>query len=138
MSLAHVDGQHQPSPFVTAVEEAKEEIGNSLNLLPSEFKMIGIALNWQDLDINLYGYAETGIPVVDLLGDFRRDHYEGETTAIPFNPRDVLRHIASQKWEPTSAMVMCSTLFAHFEQSEVEAAARHVPAKGWQKFLERS
>jgi hypothetical protein len=136
VALAHKDEFKQPNPFVTAVEEVCEEIADRLRLSPSEFKLIGLSVNWEDLDLNMYGYVETGISVADLISDFRRDAYEGWIEAIPFTPKEVLSHIVQNRWEPVSAFAMCAALLAKFGQEEVEAEARKLPAKPWHTFLE--
>jgi hypothetical protein len=136
MSLAHRDESGMPNPFVTAVEEASQEIADRLQLTPSEFKLIGISLNWEDMNLNAYGFIETGLSARELLGDFRRDAFEGWLEAIPFEPKAVLNHIAQHKWEPMSVMAICATLLAHFPRKEVEAVARTVPAKVARAFFE--
>lgn len=136
MSLAHRDSNDLPNPFVTAVVEANEEIADRLQLEPADYRLIGIAVNWKDMDLNAYGYAETGQSTRGLLGDFRRDAYEGTVEAIPFEPKSVLQHIAQNKWEPVSVLTMCATLLAHFPRREVEAIARTLPAKHARDFDE--
>ena len=136
MSLAHRDESGMPNPFVTAVDEARQEIADRLQPPPSDFKLIGISLNWEDMNLNAYGYIETGLSVQDLLGDFRRDAFEGWLEAIPFEPKAVLSHIAQHKWEPMSVLAMCATLLACFPRDEVEAMARTIPAKTFRDFFE--
>jgi hypothetical protein len=136
VSLAHKDELYQPNPFVTAVEEAREEVADRLELSPSEFKMIGLAVNWEDLDLNIYGYIKTGLAVAELVGEFRRDAYEGWIEGVPFNPKAVLSHLTQNRWEPVSTLAMCAALLANFNRSEVEAEAQRVPAKTWRTFLE--
>jgi len=133
---AHKDTEGLPNPFVTAVVEARQEIADNLILSPSDFKMLGIAVRWDDLDLNLYGHVETGLAISELRGSTRRDDFEGAIDAIPFTPRDVLRHIGQNNWEPVSVLNMCNTLLAYFDRAEVEAEARRIPARGWRSFLE--
>jgi len=137
MSTAHRDESRNLSPFITAVEEANQEIADKLKLASSDFKLIGIAVNWEDLDLHAYGYAETGLAVQDLLGDFRRDAYEGGVEAISFDPKSILSHIAHNKWEPVSVLAMCAALLVFFPRTEVEKIAGTIPAKHFREFYER-
>ena len=136
MTLAHRDESGVPNPFVTAVAEANQEIADRLNVPPSDFRMIGIAVNWSELDINAYGFVETGLATAELLGDTRRDGYEGWIEAIPFTPHHVLAHIASNRWEAMGAMAVCQVLLAFYPQDEVEAEAKRAPAKPWRAFCD--
>lgn len=139
MNQNHIDPQiNKPSPFVTAVDEARQEIADGLNAPPSAFKLIGLALSWEDMLPCAYGYIETGIAAIDLLGDFRRDTYEGDLMAIPFTPEAVLNHIYNNKWTPESVLAMCAALLAHYPRSEVEAIAKKLPEKSADKFFEDS
>lgn len=139
MTTAHRDSNTRlPSPFVTAICEAREEIADVLQLAPADFKMIGICVNWEDMDLNAYGYIETGLPVRTLLGDFRRDAFEGWPEAIPFDPGAVLSHIGQHRWYPVSVLAMCAALLAHFDRRQVETVARSIPAKNVLDFLENS
>ena len=135
-SLAHRDDSHMPNPFVTAVCEAREEISDGLQLSPSDFRLIGLSISWEDMLPCAYGYIETGLSVEDLFGDFRRDTFEGWLEAIPFEPRTVLTHIAQHKWTPESVLAMCATLLAYFPRERVEAIARTIPAKVPRDFYE--
>ncbi len=136
MTLAHRDESGVPNPFVTAVAEANQEIADRLNVPPSDFRMIGIAVNWSELDINAYGFVETGLATAELLGDTRRDGYEGWIEAIPFTTHHVLAHIASNRWEAMGAMAVCQVLLAFYPQDEVEAEAKRAPAKPWRAFCD--
>jgi hypothetical protein len=99
-------------------------------------KMVGLAVNWEDLDLNAYGYSETGLSIAGLMGDFQRDAYEGWIEGVPFTARAVLSHIARNRWEPVSTLAMCAALLSKFGRDEVEAEARRIPAKSWRAFLE--
>jgi hypothetical protein len=136
VSLGHIDASGKPNPFVAAVDEAKQEIADSLIIPPSDVRMIGLALNWEDLDLNFFGFAETELPIAQLLGDTRRDDYEGYLEATPFTPSNVMEHIARNRWEPVSVMGMCSALISHFGRPAVEDAARRVPETNWRAFAE--
>jgi hypothetical protein len=136
MSLAHHDSFGVPSPFYTAIMEAKQEIADSLSLLPKDFNLIGVALRWEDLLPIFYGYVETGFSVQELLGDFRRDAYEGTLQAIPFNPKSVLTHIVREKWEPVSALAAVAAVLVFHPHSEVLTVARELPAKNMRDFFE--
>lgn len=138
MSQAHLDQYKVPNPFVTAFEEARQEIADTLklHLQPADFRLIGLALSWEDMLPFFYGYFETGLPAQELLGDFRRDDYEGWVEAIPFDPKTVLSHIAHHKWTPESVVAMCATLLAFFPREEVEAMAHRIPAKAFRDFYE--
>ena len=136
VSLAHKDDGGVPNPFVTAVTEAQQEIADRLTCEPSDFAMIGVAVNWEDLDLNLYGYLKTECTVAEMVGDFRRDADEGWVEGIPFHPSAVFSHIAHNTWEPVSALVMCAALLANFDQHEVEAEAGKIPPRHWRSFLE--
>jgi hypothetical protein len=136
MSTAHHDAEQIPNPFYTAVMESRQEIADSLSTTPEEFKLIGLSLNWEDFLPVFYGYIETGRSVHELLGDFRRDSYEGSLLAIPFNPESVLTHIAKEKWEPQSALAAVATLLTFYPRSEVETVARTLPAKNVYDFFE--
>lgn len=135
MSVEHVDQDNLPNPFITAVVEAKQEIADGLLITPEHFHMVGILLKWQDLHPAFHGYIETTQTAQELIGDFRRDSYEGGLFAIPFEPQRVLTHIATEPWFPISAVAIISALLAHFPRSEVEAAARAVPKKKAEDFL---
>jgi hypothetical protein len=136
LSLAHCDSKGVPNPFVTAITEAKQEVADCLELTTADFKLIGIAVKWEDLHPGFYGYIETGKSVAELLGDFRRDSYEGTLSAIPFDPLHVVKHIAGEKWHPVSALSAISALLAFFPRAEVEAVAREVPAKSLRSYFE--
>jgi hypothetical protein len=49
----------------------------------SDFKLLGLGIKREDLHPAFYGFIETGLPVSELLGGFRRDSYEGTLSAIP-------------------------------------------------------
>lgn len=135
--VAHVDDNGKPNLFLTAIEEAQEEIADKLDLQPSDFKLIGICANWEDLDLNAYGFVETGLSAAELIGDHKRDTSEGPLESLPFSPSHVLEHIAKHPWEPVGAMAMCAALSAHFDRAQVDAAAQRVPAKAWRDFTEQ-
>ncbi len=97
--------------------------------------MIGLSIDWQDMYPTFYGYIETGLSVQELLGDFRRDSYEGELYAIPFEPKVVLSHIAKEKWTAQGALAAISALLAFYPRKEVEGIARALPAKAAKDFL---
>jgi hypothetical protein len=137
VSMAHHDSAGIPNPFIAAISEAKQEIADSLSLSPNDFKLIGVSINWEEFVPVFYGYVETGISVRDLLGDFRRDVYEGSLLAIPFDPESVLSHIMTkEKWESSSAIAAVATLLAFYPRAEVEAVARKLPAKSARDFFE--
>lgn len=138
MSQAHMGPSKAPHPFVTAWEETYQEVSDALKLQlqPEDFHLIGLALSWQDMEPFFYGYFETGRPVQELLGDFRRDEYEGWLEAIPFDPKSVLSHLAHHKWTPEGAIAMCATLLAFFPRDEVETIASQIPAKAARDFYE--
>lgn len=138
MSQAHLDPHKAPNPFITAWEETHQEVSDALKLIlrPADFHLIGVALSWQDMEPFFYGYFETGRSVHELLGDFRRDEYEGWLEAIPFDPKSVLSHIAHHKWTPEGAIAMCATLLAFFPRDEVETIASKIPAKAARGFYE--
>lgn len=137
-SEAHCDEKGRPNVFATAVDEAKQEVADMLVLDPSAFKLIGIGINWEDLDLNAYGYVETGIPAAELVADHARDSYEGTKEALPFDPVAILEHVSKNRWEASGAMCILAALLAHFNREQVEAAAMKVPAKKWRKFTEDS
>jgi hypothetical protein len=136
VSIAHRDSSGNPNPFVTAVDEAKQECADRLVLLPSDVRMIGLALNWSDLDLNFFGFVETNLTVASLLSDTRRDDYEGYMEAIPFEPNTVLQHIESNRWEPISVVAVCCTLVASFGRQTIESIAYKNSAKTWRDFIE--
>jgi hypothetical protein len=82
-----------------------------------------------------YGYIETGLSIQELLGDFRRDSYEGELYAIPFEPKTVLSHVAKEKWTAQGALAAISVLLAFFPRQNLESVARALPAKAAKDFL---
>lgn len=138
ISAAHLDSSNVPNPFYTAVAEAKQEIADSLAVKPKDFQLIGMSISWDELIPVFFGYIETGLSVHDLIGDFKRDAYEGSLLSIPFDPESVLSHIAREKWESPSAMAAIATLLAFYPRTEVEAVARKVPAKNARDFLKDS
>lgn len=125
-----------PNPFYTAVRETKEEISYRLVLEPKDFKLIGLSINWQDFLPVFYGYFEIGVSVQELLGDFKRDAYEGNLFAIDFDPKTVLSHIVREKWEPQAALAAISTLLAFYPFEEVKKTAEKLHAKKLQDFFE--
>lgn len=135
ISLSHCSKDNIPNPFIGAVEEAKQEIADRLTVVPQDFKLIGIALAWQTLFPAFFGYIETGQSVAELLGDFKRDSYEGYLDAIPFDPTSVLSHIAEENWTPMSALAMIATLRVFYPDSDIDSISRKLPMKTWQKFL---
>jgi len=136
VGTAHHDSAGMPHPFFAAITEAKQEIADSLSLAPDDFILIGLSINWEEFVPVFYGYIETGISVHDLLGDFRRDTYEGSLFAIPFEPKSVLSHITKEKWESSSAIAAVAALLAFYPRNEVEAIARKLPAKNARDFFE--
>jgi hypothetical protein len=137
VSLGHrIDRTHAPSPFYTAVSEVREEISDGLQLSPSDFKLLGLAVSWIDMLPFVYGYIKTGRSVKRILGDFRRDGYEGQTDSIPFRPEVVLSHIAENKWTPEGVLAMCAALLAHFPRKQVEEVARRFPNRRACDFFE--
>ncbi len=137
VSLGHLNDDTQaPNPFYTAIHEAREEISDALNLAPSDFNLIGIALSWVDMLPFAYGYIETGHSIDDLIRDFRRDSFEGQLSAIPFEPQEILSRITKEKWTPEGVLALCAVLLAHFPRSEVEAIARKLPSKEAREFFE--
>ena len=135
MGLGHKDGNGNPNPFITGITEARQEVADSLILSPKDFKLIGVAIHWHGIYPAFYGYIETEIPAKELLGDFKRDSYEGELYAISFDPKTVLNHIATEKWTAISALAVISTLFAFFPRSSIESVAKQVPCKNAMDFL---
>ncbi|OQA39941.1 MAG: hypothetical protein BWY52_02995 [Chloroflexi bacterium ADurb.Bin325] len=130
LSTAHCDAGGVPNPFVTAVVEAREELSHLLDLASSDFNLLGITVNWEDLDLNAYGYAETGLTVQEILGSFRRDDFEtGKLLGLPFNPETLLAHIMDNKWEPVSVVTICAVLLRFFPQQRVLEIARRLPAR---------
>lgn len=136
MSTAHHDSAGIPSPFRTAIMESRQEIADGLLLTPEDFRLIGLSLNWEDFLPVFYGYIETGLSVQEMLGDFRRDTFEGSLLAIPFNPKSVLTHIVREKWEPQSALAAVAAVLAFYPRNEVDAIARTLPAKDIRNFFE--
>lgn len=136
ISLAHTNPDGIPSPFVTAIRETKQEIADSLSLQPEDFKLIGLALKWEDLHPGFFGYIETIKPVHELLGDFRRDAWEGHPYGISFDPFTVLSHIATEKWHAISALSAIAALLAFYPRDEVESIAKTMPSKGFKDFIE--
>lgn len=136
VNLEHKDSFGNPNPFVTAVKEAKQECADRLILSPSDVRLIGLAVNWEDLDLNFFGFTETNLTVASLLSDTRRDAYEGFLEAVPFDPTTVLQHITSNRWEPISVAAICCTLIACFGRQTVESIALTIPAKTWSDFIE--
>lgn len=137
MSLDHKDHLGVPSPFITAITEARQEIADSLVLRPEDFKLVGLALKWEDLHPGFFGYIETNKSVSELIGDFKRDNYEGYTSGISFDPATVLLHIAKEKWHAVSALSAIAALLAFFPRQEVEVFAKKVSPKGFKDFMEQ-
>lgn len=135
MSISHKDDAGVPSPFVTAVREAHQEISDRLLLKPGQYFLIGIAVNYEDMDLNAFGFAETPLTVKELTSAPRRDN-EGDPIALPFEPLYLLEHIVKFRWEPISAFNVCMTLLSHFPPEAVEQAALSVGKKGPEEFLE--
>jgi len=125
-----------PDIFTCAVRETQQEVSDRLKLDRSDFKMVGIAMNWEDLDLNAYGFAETCIESRSLVAGFARDRSEGILKEIEFAPDPLLTHIATEDWEPMGAFAMCAALLAHFDVTDVEAAAQRVRTKGFADFYE--
>ena len=119
VSVSHLDAQGRPNPFVTAVSEAREEISSLLPAEPAEYHLLGIAVNWEDLDINAYGFMVTDLAVADLLGGFRRDDYEGSMQSLPFEPECLLNHLVSNRWEPISVVASFIGVDSFFGYSRV-------------------
>jgi len=135
ISLVHRDRNDNPNPFITSITEARQEIADGLMLSPEDYKLIGIALHWHGLYPAFYGYIETDLPVDDLLGDFKRDAFEGDLFAIPFTPKSVLQHVANEKWTAISALATISSVLAFFPRLEVEEVAKKLPTKTAIDFL---
>ena len=136
MSREHLRPDGLPCPFVTAVHEARQEIGDRLHCRPEEFNLLGVAIQWQSLHPSFFGWMETPLKATELIADFRRDAYEGLLMAIPFTPTAVLNHITSHRWTGMSALAVIATLQRFFPRSAVEDAASTVPDRNWQWFLE--
>lgn len=136
VALAHCDSNGIPNPFIAAISEAKQEIADGLTLSPDDFKLLGVGIKWEDLHPAFYGYIETGLSVNELLGDFKRDSYEGHLYALPFEPKSVLTHISKEKWHPASALAAIATLLTFYPRAEVELMARKLPAKKVSDFFE--
>jgi hypothetical protein len=134
LSCAHINDCGVPCPFAAAISETRQEIADSLELEPRDYRLIGILLKEQDLHPSFFGYIETNRPAEDLLNDFRRDDYEGKLSSIPFEPDTVMKHIADNPWFPLSALTMVATLRAFFPYSEVLRAAKAVSPKGVDEF----
>ena len=73
-----------------------------------------------------------------LIGDFKRDAYEGYLYRIPFDPATVLSHIAEEKWHAISALSAIAALLAFFPKDEVELFAKKVTPKGFKDFIEKT
>ena len=123
ISIEHKDKDGIPNPFITAVEETKQEVAQIADFSPEDFNLLGAALHWDGLYPNLIGYFETDITADNLLRDFCRDNYEGDVYAIPFTPDDILNHIVEHDWTPMSAYAMILTLFANFSNEEIYNSA---------------
>ncbi|TVV76953.1 toll/interleukin-1 receptor domain-containing protein [Sphingomonas solaris] len=134
LSLAHGDEEGRPSPFVTAIHEAKQEVADSLELDPDDYKMVGLLLKAQDLHPSFHGYIVTDRAADELKVEFCRDDWEGLKSAIAFDPDTVFTHIAENKWYPLSAMAMIAALQAFYPPSEVREAALRVKVKRAQDF----
>lgn len=135
MNLSHHDKDGIPNPFYTAVSESRQEIADSLELKPEDFKILGLSVDWHHLYPTFYGYFITGKSIAELLGDFRRDSYEGILYSIPFNPESVISHISKNKWTAQAALAAISTLLVFYSRDKVEKIARSFPAKEEKDFL---
>lgn len=136
VTSAHRDKSNKPNLFVTAAHEANQELADRLQAKPEDYRLIGIAVNWGELDINAYGFIETGRSASELIGDTSRDSYEGTTEPIPFTPGAVFSHFAENQWEAMGAMALCQTLLAFYSDDEVDAAARRMPTRPWRTFCD--
>lgn len=136
VTSAHTDDSGRPNPFVTAAREVNQEVADRLKAAPSDYRLIGVAVNWGELDINAYGFIETGLSASELIADTSRDGYEGWIEAIPFTPSAVFAHIAQNRWEAMGAMALCQTLLAFFPDEEVDTEARRQPTKPWRSFCD--
>ena len=134
MSLAHTDSSDCPSPFVTAIVETQQEVGDALDLSIDDFKLLGIAIKWEDLHASFFGFIESSLPASEIVSGFRRDAYEGSLSAIPFTPTDVLTHICSQRWHAASALAAIGSLRAYFPLKEVRAVASTLHGKPLRSF----
>jgi hypothetical protein len=137
VTTSHRDQANKPSPFVAAAKEANQEVADRLKATPVDYKLLGVAVNWGELDINAYGFIETGFSASELIGDTSRDSYEGWIEAIPFTPHAVFSHIAKNRWEAMGAMALCQTLLAFFSDQEINTEARRMPTKPWREFCDR-
>ena len=84
-----------------------------------------------------FGYIETNKSVFELIGDFKRDSYEGYLSGISFDPATVLSHIAKGEWHAVSALSAIAALLAFFPRQEVELFAKKVARKGFEDFIEQ-
>ena len=136
VTTSHRDQSDKPNPFVTAAAEANQEVADRLRAKPSDYRLIGVAVNWGELDINAYGFIETGLPAAELIADTSRDSYEGWIEAIPFTPSAVLSHIGKNRWEAIGAMALCQTLLAFFPDEAFDAEAQRMPSKTWREYCD--
>ena len=136
MDPDHINDEGDVSPFVTAAREANQEIADSLDAKPSDFKLIGLAVRWIDLYPAFFGYIETNKSAKQLNSDFCRDGYEGNKSQIPFTPESVLEHIANNKWVAISALCAISTLLKFYPRKQVEEVANKVKQKNWRDYIE--
>lgn len=135
ISLGHIDKNGKPNPFITACEETQQEIAEGLSFEPTDFKLLASALPWHGLCPNFIGYFESEKPVNQIIGDFRRDSYEGDIEAIPFNPNHVLKHIAENDWTPMSAYAMIAVLSSFYRKEEIDSIASSLKQKTCKDFL---
>lgn len=135
MSLSHKDENNIPHPFITACQETNQEIAEGLLFKPTDFKLLGIGLHWHGLYPNLIGYFITDKMVNEIIGDFRRDGYEGEIYSLAFTPNDIITHIANNHWTPMSAYSMILVLSSFYNKSEIERIAMTVKHKSSKDFL---
>lgn len=136
MELSHQDEDGKANPFVTAITESREEIADDFQLAPEDYKLLGVALSWEDMLPCVYGYIYTDRLTKDLCRGKSQDAFEGQTLAIPFTPADVLGHLAHHPWTPESVLALFDVLRAHFPHDEVERAAAAIPARGVADFFE--
>lgn len=135
-SLAHVDASGTPSPFATAVDEAKEEFSKNLDIHIKGVKITGLCMSNEDLDLNFCSFFVTKQTAQEILNSTRRDAFEGQRSFIPWHPKSVIDHIVRNKWEPVGAYNMIMSLIAYFGVAAVDKATASCKRKPWFDFLE--
>ena len=120
-SLSHI-----PDPFLTAVREAKEELG--LVIDKENIKFYALAQNLWHLQPILLGacYLRCSAAEVFETAELRtRDRFEYEgLLSIPFDPDSVAQHITShyRYWIPQCALAVIYSLIAKFGYDDVVTA----------------